>query len=91
MLAHWFRSKRTLLELSDVRILLRLAEKDNARYSELLSGVVKSRSTLTNPLSQLQIYGLIEREVKQTQPVQTTYTLTEKGRIFVSHLVEIRD
>lgn len=76
--------------LSDVKILVYLEEKGQVRYSELLGKVLQSRSTLANSLRDLQSMGLIKRTVKGTRPIQTYYTLTEKGQMVVKHLGEIR-
>ena len=50
-----------IFTLNDVRILVYLEEKGQARYSELLVKVLRSRSTLATSLRDLQSVGLIKR------------------------------
>ncbi len=83
--------QKNLFELSDTRILFYLRQKVVVRYSDLLEGVIKSRSTLAGALTQLQRQGLIERKVKDTRPIQTEYALTEKGKDFAQLLIEIKE
>ena len=82
--------QKALFDLSDVKVLLYLNEKPSARYSELLSKVVTSRSTLASSLGQLQKKELIFREIKDTRPLQTTYGLTEKGKELVRLLLDMK-
>lgn len=86
ILARW----DVIFAMSDVRILLYLEEKGQARYSELLGKVLNSRSTLATSLRDLQNMGLVKRIVKGTRPIQTYYTLTEKGQAVIKHLMEIK-
>jgi len=81
---------RALFELSNIEVLFYLHEKSEVRYSELLTKVVPSRSTLALTLRDLQADGLIERKVEATRPVQTRYRLTPKGRGVVEHLALIK-
>jgi len=81
---------KALFELSNVEILLHLQEKGEVRYSELLNKVIPSRSTLALTLRDLQTEGLIVRRVKTTRPIQTTYTLTQEGKMVAEHLALIR-
>jgi DNA-binding HxlR family transcriptional regulator len=83
--------QKSLFELSDAKILLYLYEKKSAaRYSELHSRVLSNRNTIANSLRQLQENGLIERRVKATRPIQTEFTLSEKGKKLALHLAEMR-
>jgi DNA-binding HxlR family transcriptional regulator len=86
-MADW---QKTLFNLSDVRVLFYLHDNPAARYNELLSKVIESRSTLAASLSQLLKEGLVIREVKDTRPLQTRYSLTEKGKKFVGLLLEMK-
>lgn len=86
ILARW----DVLFAMSDVRILLYLEEKGQARYSELLGKVLNSRSTLATSLRDLQNMGLVKRIVKGTRPIQTYYTLTDRGQTVLDHLMEIK-
>ncbi len=79
-----------IFSLSDVKILEYLSEKGQSRYSELLESVIKSRSTLAKTLRDLQEKKLIQREVKGTRPIQTYYSLTERGKALLKHIEEIR-
>jgi DNA-binding HxlR family transcriptional regulator len=71
--------------LGDVRVLFHLKSKGPSRYHELLR-VLKSRSTLADSLKDLQRMDLIERKIKDTRPIQTEYSLTERG-VKVVHLL----
>jgi len=86
-LVNW---RKSIFELSDIKILVYLHEKKVARYSELLDYLIKSRSTLANSLRQLQNSRLIDRKVKDTRPVQTEYVLTKSGMRLVQLLMEIK-
>ena len=87
-MADW---KKNLFELSDTKILIYVKARGKARYSDLLDEVISSRSTLASSLSQLQRAGLLSRTVRNTRPVQTEYTLTEKGVRFVDLLTDIKE
>jgi len=86
-LADW---KKVLFELSDTKILFYLDAKGLSRYSDLLTKVVMSRSTLAASLTDLQELHLIERRVKDTRPIQTEYALTKRGKEFVQLLSSIK-
>ena len=77
------------MNIACVKVVLHLYQTANSRYSELLRNLVKSRSTLALALRDLQEEGLINRRVKPTRPVQTSYTLTEKGKQVAEHLSAI--
>jgi DNA-binding HxlR family transcriptional regulator len=81
---------KAVLELSNVRIMLYLLEKGGARYSEILKSVDLSRGALALTLRDLQEDGLIERRVEATRPVQTTYSLTARGKEIAKHLEGIK-
>jgi DNA-binding HxlR family transcriptional regulator len=57
---------------------------------ELKEEVTRSRSTLALALRELQEERLIEREVVDTRPVQTRYSLTGLGAEVAGHLSEIK-
>jgi DNA-binding HxlR family transcriptional regulator len=70
----------SLFRTADVRILLYLHEHKDVRHAELLKNVVKTRSVLSESLTDLKKYRLIERLVDQdTAPIQTRYRLTDRG------------
>ncbi|MFQ6003288.1 MAG: winged helix-turn-helix transcriptional regulator [Candidatus Zixiibacteriota bacterium] len=81
---------RAVLELSNIRIMLYLLERGSARYSEVLKGVGLSRGALALALRDLQDDGLTERRVEATRPIQTTYSLTAKGKEIAKHLESIK-
>ena len=81
---------KAVLELSNIRIMLYLLERGSARYSEILKGVGLSRGALALALRDLQDDGLIERRVEATRPIQTTYSLTAKGKEIAKHLESIK-
>lgn len=82
---------KAVLELSNIRIMLYLLEKGSARYSEILKDVGLSRGALALALRDLQDDGLIERKVEATRPIQTTYSLTAKGKEIAKHLESIKN
>ena len=82
---------KAVLELSNIRIMLYLLEKGSARYSEILKDVGLSRGALALALRDLQDDGLIERKVEATRPIQTTYSLTVKGKEIAKHLESIKN
>jgi len=81
---------RAVLELSNIRVMFYLLERGRARYSEILKGVGLSRGALALALRDLQDDGLIERKVEATRPIQTTYSLTAKGKEITKHLEGIK-
>jgi len=81
---------KAVLELSNIRVMLYLLERGSARYSEILKGVGLSRGALALALRDLQDDELIERRVEATRPIQTTYSLTAKGKEIAKHLESIK-
>ena len=81
---------RAVLELSNIRVMFYLLERGSARYSEILKDVGLSRGALALALRDLQDGGLIERKVEATRPIQTTYSLTAKGKEITKHLEGIK-
>ena len=78
-----------MLELVSMKILLLLNEKGEVRHKEL-SKLTKSRGTLGISLKDLEEERLIQRKVVGTKPIQTFYSLTEKGGIVAEELYKIR-
>ena len=68
-----------ILSLPNVRIILFLAEKGEARYSQL-SKIVQSRGALTAAFRELDTEKLVTRRIEQTRPIQSYYSLTKLGR-----------
>jgi len=81
---------RAVLELSNIRVMFYLLERGSARYSEILKDVGLSRGALALALRDLQEDNLIERKVEATRPIQTTYSLTAKGKEITKHLEGIK-
>lgn len=74
-----------------VKVMLYLYEKGDARFSELHNDISISKSTLTYVLKETQNEQLIERNVIDTRPVQTRYSLTTQGRELAQHLKAIQN
>ena len=67
-------------------ILLALAQ-GATRFSEIIASVDGlSDRLLAQRVKELEQYGLIQREVVATTPVQVHYSLTERGRDLLSAL-----
>jgi len=79
-----------ILQTPSVKILLYLLKKEEARYSDL-ADLIKSRGTLSLNLKELDEEKLVKRRVVTTKPVQTYYSLTEKGQKIAKQLSEIRE
>ena len=82
---------RAIIDTATIKILLYLSDRGDARYSELMEEVVQSRSTLALALRDLQEEKLVEREVMDTRPVQTSYSLTNDGKEIAEHLSVIKN
>ena len=80
-----------IFDISNVKILLYLLEKEKARYSDLLKYVIPVRSTLALTLRELKEDRLIERRVEASTPVKTWYSLTDLGREAAEHLQALKD
>lgn len=77
------------MQIASVQILLYLFRKGEVRHSEL-SDMMKSRGTLSLSLKDLQEEGLVQRKVIDTKPIQSLYSLTEKGAVVAKELHEIQ-
>ncbi len=69
----------SILKVPSVKILLFLYEKVEVRYTALTE-LIKSRGTLSLNLKQLNEEKLIKRRVVPTKPIQSYYSLTDKGK-----------
>ncbi len=78
-----------LLTAPSVKILLYLSEKGQSRHSDL-ERLIKSRGTLATNLNDLIDEALITRKVIPTKPIQSNYSLTEKGRHVAKQLAELQ-
>ena len=82
----------SIFRTGDVRILLYLHEHKEVRHSELLKNVVKTGSVLSDSLTDLKRYKLIERLIDQeTAPIQTKYRLTENGSRAVQSILQLKN
>lgn len=77
-----------LLESPSAKILVYLQEKGQIRHSEL-ERLIRSRGTLASNLNDLMDEGLVARKVVPTKPIQSNYSLTEKGRSVARLLADI--
>ena len=77
-----------LLESPSVKILVYLQEKGLMRHSEL-ERLISSRGTLASNLNDLVDEGLVVRKVLPTKPIQSNYSLTEKGRSVAKLITDI--
>jgi DNA-binding HxlR family transcriptional regulator len=68
-----------ILEIPSVKILLFIHGKGEVRYTDL-TRLIASRGTLSSNLKELEKEELIKRRVVTTKPIQTYYSLTEKGQ-----------
>ena len=78
-----------IIQIASVQILLYLLKKGEVRHSEL-SETVNSRGTLSLSLKDLIEEGLIQRRVLDTKPIQSLYSLTEKGVLIAKEMYEIQ-
>jgi DNA-binding HxlR family transcriptional regulator len=62
-----------------MKVILYLYERDEVRYSELAK-LIASRGTLGLVLREMEEEGIIQRRVVTSRPIQTYYTLTQKGQ-----------
>lgn len=78
-----------LLQAPSIKILLFLHSKGEVRYVELTK-LIASRGTLSLCLQELDEEGLIQRKVITTKPIQTYYSLTNKGKEVANHIETIK-
>lgn len=79
-----------VLEIPSVKILLFIYGKKEVRYTDL-TRLIASRGTLSANLKELEREELVKRRVVTTKPIQTYYSLTEKGQEVAKRLSEIKD
>ena len=72
-----------------VRILFFLHDRGEVRYSELAE-LIQSRGTLSLNLKHLEQEGLIKRRIVTTKPIQSLYSLSEKGTKIARNLADVR-
>jgi len=66
-----------------------LHEKGQTRHSQL-EKLIRSRGTLASNLNDLMEEELVARKVLPTKPIQSNYSLTEKGHSVARLLTEIK-
>ena len=74
-----------IMEKPSVKILLFLFEKREVRYADLAE-LIHSRGTLSLNLKDVDGDGLIQRRVMVAKPIESYYSLTEKGKDVAKHL-----
>ena len=77
-----------MIKIPSVRIMLFLNHRGEARHVEL-SKILTSRGTLSLNLKDLEKEGLVQRKILDTKPIQSLYSLTEKGKAVAKQLNEI--
>lgn len=78
-----------ILQIPSVKILLFINEKEEVRYTGLAK-LIASRGALSANLKLLEKEELLLRRVVTTKPIQTYYSLTEKGQKTANHFKEIK-
>ncbi len=68
--------------------MLCLYQKGETRHSQL-SKLTASRGTLSLSLRELEEEGLVQRKILDTKPIQSNYSLTEKGKTIAELLNKI--
>jgi DNA-binding HxlR family transcriptional regulator len=81
---------KEFFQISDIKILLYLNDKQEARYSELLKTVVMTRSVLSTSLQDLRKRKIVDRIVDSTSTIQSKYRLTDKGTKLIQLLINIQ-
>ena len=79
-----------MLQAPAVRILLFLYEKGEVRYTDL-SKLIPSRGTLSDNLKGLEEEGLIQRKVVPSRPIESYYSLSEKGQEVAKRFNEVQE
>lgn len=79
-----------ILEIPSVKILLFIYGKKEVRYTDLTK-LIASRGTLSANLKELEKEEMVERKVVATKPIQTYYSLTEKGQRIAKAFSEVEE
>jgi DNA-binding HxlR family transcriptional regulator len=79
----------SILEIPSVKILLFIYEKSEVRYTDLTK-LIASRGTLSANLKDLEKEELIKRRVVTAKPIQSYYSLTDKGQKIAEAFSEIK-
>ena len=78
-----------LIKTPTVRILLGLYQNGDLRHAQIAQ-LTTSRGTLSLSLRELEQEGLIQRKLLDTKPLQSIYSLTEKGKTIAQQLTQIQ-
>jgi len=81
---------RALLQSPCIQILLFVHSRGEVRHSDLES-LIKSRGTLSSNLNDLLDEGLLRRNVIASRPIQSNYSLTEKGKAVAKTLTDLKN
>lgn len=73
-----------------VSLILRDLAKGVQRFGELQHSLIISPRVLSSRLQELEDDGLVRREVFAEVPPRVEYTLTEKGRLLIPLIDEMR-
>jgi len=79
-----------LLQSPCIKILLLVYSKGEVRHSELES-LIRSRGTLSSNLNDLLNEGLLKRNIITSRPIQSNYSLTEKGKAVAKILTDMKN
>jgi DNA-binding HxlR family transcriptional regulator len=79
-----------LIDSPSVQILLFVYPKQEVRHADL-ERLIGSRGTLSSNLNDLLEEGLLRRKVVASKPIQSNYSLTEKGKEVTAVLTELRN
>lgn len=83
---------RFLFKKGIIQTILYLSKVGEAGYYETYKqGFVVSRQTFANLLKTLEKKGLVNREVTQSRPPRTNYSLTQKGDKLAKILKELNN
>jgi len=78
-----------MLQAPAAKVLLFLYEKGEVRYTDL-TNLISSRGTLSTNLKELEKERLIQRRVIATKPIESYYSLSEKGQEVAKRFNEIQ-
>ena len=79
-----------LLQSPCIKNLLLVYSKGEVRHSEL-ERLIRSRGTLSSNLNDLLNERLLRRNVVASRPIQSNYSLTEKGKAVAKVLADLRN
>lgn len=77
-----------VIKIPTIRIMICLYQKGEARHAQL-SKLTASRGTLSLSLRELEKDGLVQRKILDTKPLQSIYSLTEKGNAVAKQFSEV--